>query len=108
MIGGTMNDVVSNYTRARFVHNPYDDASTGIPGVMFFGPQAIRSLAATHKIKEHPGTLGRAEAADLLYTSIDMIEDDYARIETAIEQARFDEEILRSAGAGAARAKAAR
>ena len=67
---------------------------------MFFGPQAIRSLGATQKIKQFPGSFGKAEAADLLYTSIEMIEDDYARIEVAVEQRRFDDDLLASVAAG--------
>jgi hypothetical protein len=100
-----LNEVFTRMTASHFVLNPFDPHSKGIEGVMRFGPHAVRDLGATHILKTQGGLVVAAgQAAMFLYTSQEMIEAHYARIEMRVEIARFDSMLLES-GKNAARGR---
>lgn len=92
-----INDVFTRMSSNHFVSNPFDSYSKGIEGVMPFGPHAVRDIGATHILKTQGGLVAAAgQAALLLYTSQEMVEAHYQRIEIRTEMAKFDSMLLKS------------
>lgn len=83
-----LGDIIRDMTRRYHVIDP----TTGLvrPGYMFFGPHAVRDILATHIIISSDDPARWEEAADLLQTSIAMVQLRYTKRKVIDRLAKSD------------------